>query len=113
MIKITLVCALAPREVFEQILDVPDGTTAQEAAAASALATQQTQQSAPDWKNLAPGIWGRAIEWAQVLKEGDRLELCRPLTVDPKTARRERFQQQGARGTGLFARRREGGKAGY
>jgi hypothetical protein len=33
--------------------------------------------------------------------------------VDPKVARRERFKKQGARGTGLFAKRRKGGKAGY
>ena len=32
---------------------------------------------------------------------------------DKKTYNRERFRQQGARGTGLFANRRKGGKAGY
>ncbi|HYP70717.1 MAG TPA: RnfH family protein, partial [Variovorax sp.] len=47
------------------------------------------------------------------LKDGDRLELCRDLVVDPKVARRERFARQGARGTGLFAKRRTGAKAGY
>jgi putative ubiquitin-RnfH superfamily antitoxin RatB of RatAB toxin-antitoxin module len=53
------------------------------------------------------------VEWDQALKDGDRIELCRPLTVDPKVARRERFKRQGAKGTGLFANRRKGGKAGY
>ncbi len=37
-----------------------------------------------------------------VLTSGDRVELYRALTVDPKVARRERFAQQGARGAGLF-----------
>jgi len=39
--------------------------------------------------------------------------LWRPLRVDPKLARRERFGQQGARAAGLFARRRPGAKPGY
>jgi hypothetical protein len=45
------------------------------------------------------------------LQEGDRLEVLRPLRVDPKVARRERFQRQGAKTAGLFAKRRTGAKA--
>ena len=41
------------------------------------------------------------------------IELCRALRVDPKVARRERFKQQGARRTGLFAKKRPGAAAGY
>jgi putative ubiquitin-RnfH superfamily antitoxin RatB of RatAB toxin-antitoxin module len=59
------------------------------------------------------GVWGRRATPGQLLREGDRVEVCRPLLVDPKVARRERFQRQGARATGLFARRRPGGKQGY
>jgi sulfur carrier protein len=47
------------------------------------------------------------------LQDGDRLEIYRPLKVDPKVARRERFARQGAKTTGLFAKRRPGAKAGY
>jgi putative ubiquitin-RnfH superfamily antitoxin RatB of RatAB toxin-antitoxin module len=108
--QITLVCAIAPRKVFEQALSLPEGATVDEALAASGLAGALPTF---DWEAMAAGIWGRVVEGRQILKEGDRLEWCRPLTVDPKVARRERFQQQGARGTGLFARRREGGKQGY
>lgn len=61
----------------------------------------------------AAGIWGRRAERSQLLQEGDRVELYRPLLVDPKVARRERFARQGARGAGLFSRQRPGGKAGY
>ncbi len=52
-------------------------------------------------------------EFPQMHAHLDRLEIYRPLTVDPKVARRERFSRQGARTTGLFARRRAGGKSGY
>jgi len=110
MIRVTLVCAPAPRRVFEEFLALPEGTTVRQAVDASALWAPQTLRDPVDF---VPGIWGKATAWDRVLGEGDRLELCRALTVDPKVARRERFQQQGARGTGLFARQREGGKSGY
>lgn len=109
-IAVTLLCSPAAREVFEQSIDVAPGTTAEELVAFSRL---QEHHSGLDWRAMTPGVWGKPVDWDRVLVEGDRLELCRPLSVDPKVARRERFQRQGARATGLFARRREGGKAGY
>lgn len=59
------------------------------------------------------GVWGRVRDPTHPLQAGDRVEVYRPLLVDPKVARRERFAKQGARTTGLFAKRREGAKAGY
>ena len=110
-IEVTLSCSPAPREVFEQVLSLPSGATLVDAVKACDLSLRFPDL---DWRHaLTPGIWGKAVEWDQALKDGDRVELCRPLTVDPKVARRERFQRQGARGTGLFANRRKGGKAGY
>ncbi len=107
---VTLVFSPAPRDVFEQVLKMPAGATAHDAVLASGLPARCPDL---DWVTLTVGIWGRAVDWAQVLHEGDRVELCRPLSVDPKTARRERFRRQGARTAGLFAKRREGGKPGY
>ena len=111
MIEVTLSCSPAPREVFEQVLRLAPDATVDDAVKASDLAQRFPQL---DWRqSMTPGIWGREVDWDQTLKDGDRVELCRPLAVDPKVARRERFQRQGARGTGLFANRRKGGKAGY
>ncbi len=109
-ISVTLVCSPAPRVVHEEVLSLAEGANAREAVMASHLATHFAQL---DRQALQPGVWGKAVEWAQPLKDGDRIELCRDLTVDPKVARRERFARQGARGTGLFAKRRAGAKAGY
>jgi len=53
----------------------------------------------------AVGIWGRAASLTQRLRDGDRVEVYRPLRVDPKVARRERFARQGARSAGLFVRK--------
>ena len=43
-----------------------------------------------DASNLATGIWSKAVARTTVLKHGDRVELYRPLTADPKETRRRR-----------------------
>lgn len=110
MIEVTLVCSPAPRTMFEQRLELVDGSTLRDAVVASELAMKFPSL---DWQGMAPGIWGKAADWSRLVAHLDRIELCRELTVDPKVARRERFRRQGAGATGLFARRRAGGKAGY
>ena len=85
MPRVTVACSPAARQVFEQVLDVAPGATVRDAVIASGLS-----QALPglDWAALAPGIWGRAAAWDQAVRDQDRVELCRPLTVDPKVARR-------------------------
>lgn len=109
-IRITLACSPTARLVHEESLVLADGASALDAVRASELTDVFPDL---DWHALQPGVWGKAVKWERPLKDGDRLELCRDLTVDPKVARRERFARQGARGTGLFAKRRAGAKAGY
>ena len=65
------------------------------------------------WRGLSLAVFGRKLTLDSELFDGDRLDCCRPLRVDPKLARRERFNQQGSRRSGLFAKRREGSVAGY
>lgn len=108
--KITLVHSPAPRQVWEVCVHVPVGCTVQ-----LALDEAGWLKAYPEIGThaLTLGVWGRRIGLAHVLRDGDRLEIYRPLRVDPKVARRERFVGQGARGTGLFAKRKAGSKAGY
>ena len=40
------------------------------------------------------GVWGRRCDLARVLRDGDRVEIYRGLTVDPKEARRLRYKGQ-------------------
>lgn len=108
--KITLMHAPAPREVVEAVLDVPEGCTLRQALEQAGWLQRFPAMEAGA---LALGVWGRKAGWERVLREGDRVEVVRGLRVDPKVARRERFMGQGARSTGLFARRRPGSKAGY
>ena len=108
--QIVLVYAPAPREVFERVVELPAGSCVADALAASCLrgAFPQADLSAGH-----VGVWGRKADGQQALQDGDRVEVYRPLLVDPKVARRERFARQGARTTGLFAKKRAGAKAGY
>jgi sulfur carrier protein len=98
------------RDVTELVLQLPSGSRLVDALRESALL-----QGLPDAEidALQTGIWGRKTSPDAVLRDGDRVELYRALKVDPKVARRERFSQQGARGTGLFSKRRAGAKSGY
>ena len=109
-IQVSIAYSPIARQVFEESLDLPDGATVRQAIVGSGLVTAFPEL---DLSHAVVGVWGRKAAADQVLRDRDRIEIYRPLQVDPKVARRERFQKQGARSTGLFARKRAGGKAGY
>lgn len=108
--KIVLMYASGARHVHELALEVVDGCNVGQALEVGGwwAAFPELLSSDVQW-----GVWGRTVGLRTVLREGDRVEVYRALRVDPKVARRERFSGQGARGTGLFSKRRPGSKAGY
>lgn len=101
--SVTLWRSPAPGDVQESVVHLPPTATVLDAL------------NAVGWLPYDDlcGVWGRVCSLDQALSPGDRVELYRPLKIDPKLARRERFQRQGARGAGLFAVRRPNSKAGY
>ncbi|MFY7859947.1 MAG: RnfH family protein [Limnohabitans sp.] len=120
-IAVTLCWSLAARDVQETSLRVPEGSTVEvllhlairqivESASSTVDASQQALSSLHFQQ---PGVWGKKVSWSHRVKEGDRVELYRPLQVDPKVARRQRFKRQGKGRTGLFANRKSGSAAGY
>lgn len=109
-LQITVVYSAGARSINMVALDVPSGTTVAQAVRQSQLLIEQSDR---DIDQLTLGIRSRKVALHQVLQDGDRLEICRPLKVDPKVARRQRFARQGAKSAGLFAKRRTGAKAGY
>ena len=110
MPQVTVMFSPAPRQVLEWLVDVPEGASVRDAVRASGWPEAAKGQ---DVSALDVGVWGRRCTLDQPVRQGDRVEIYRPLLVDPKVARRERFQQQGARAAGLFAKRRPGAKPGY
>lgn len=106
---ITVVYSPAPRVLHEMMLTLPAGSRLSDALSACALDERFAAVSnAP-----AFGLWGKHVAPGFKLTDQDRVEIYRSLRVDPKVARRERFKKQGAKSAGLFAKRRQGAKAGY
>lgn len=82
--RILVAAALAGRqEVIE--LDLPEGATVAEAIALSGVAGRFPELAGAD-----AGLWGRPVPATRVLREGDRVELYRPVSADAKSMRRER-----------------------
>lgn len=109
-IQITVVYSPLARDVREIALRLTAPSTVLQALLASGLL-----QLFPciDLQTTVVGVWGRKVSLNQTLRENDRVEIYRSLTVDPKVARRERFAKQGVRTAGLFVKKRPGAKAGY
>jgi putative ubiquitin-RnfH superfamily antitoxin RatB of RatAB toxin-antitoxin module len=66
-------------------VDVPAGATVRDAIECSGLLERH---AAIDLARV--GIWGRRCRLEDAVREGDRIELYRPLTADPKEVRRRR-----------------------
>ena len=110
MFKVTLAYSPQPRDVREWTLQVAPGSTIKQAVLQSGVLTEFAELATA---GLNAGIWGKRCSLGYKLKDNDRIEIYRPLRVDPKVARRERFVHQGAKRAGLFANKRIGAKAGY
>ena len=59
------------------------------------LASLDPDFAGVDLWNSALGIFGRLTRADHELQDGDRIEVYRPLTADPKASRRARAQQTG------------------
>ena len=109
-VSVSVVYSPAPRQLCEVHLSLPSGSTVLQALQASGFLEQFLL---PSFARIIVGVWGRKTASSQTLRENDRVEIYRPLTVDPKVARRERFAKQGSRSAGLFVKKRPGAKSGY
>ena len=66
-------------------LSVPAGSTVREAVDLAAL-----QTGLAELQQAAVGIYGRLVTGDDLLRDGDRVEIYRPLLADAKQARRRR-----------------------
>lgn len=110
LIQITVVFSPGPRDVREIVMQLTPPSTVLAALQASGFLQLFPEMDQP---TTVVGVWGRKANLSQILRANDRVEIYRPLTVDPKVARRERFAKQGARTAGLFIKKRPGAAAGY
>lgn len=70
-------------------LDVPEGTSVYQAAELSGMTLEFSEINLAE-SNM--GIFGKAVKkpQAQEIKQGQRVEIYRPLLIDPKQARLNR-----------------------
>lgn len=109
-IRVTVMYSPQSRTVHEWAVMLPAGASVMQALEASGLSAAFPDV---DLRTAAVGVWGRKARLEQAVRDNDRVEVLRPLKVDPKIARRERFRKQGSRAAGLFASKRKGAKPGY
>ncbi|WP_327438931.1 RnfH family protein [Pseudomonas donghuensis] len=88
LLTVEVVYAQAERQVLLN-LEVPAGTTLAEAVKLSGIAAHFPEA---DIQACPIGIFGRVIAnpEAQKVEAGDRIEIYRPLLVDPKEVRKQR-----------------------
>lgn len=84
-IEVEVAYAVPERQLILKV-EVPEGTTAIEAARLSGI--EEQFQEVDLGKNRL-GVFGKLCKPDRPLIAGDRVEIYRPLLVDPRAARRE------------------------
>ncbi len=76
------------------LVELEEGACVVDAVRLSRLGVLHPEIGAAD---SAVGIFGRRVAPETPLRDGDRVEIYRPLLIDPKTARRAKAQKRRAR----------------
>ncbi len=92
-LSVEVVYCPAPGQIDLSRLRLPTGATVADAVQASGVLARHGL----DGTTVRVGVWCKACDPAALLRDRDRVELYRPLTVDPKEARRLRYKR--TRGT--------------
>ena len=90
MLRIEVAFAWPDRQILKSVT-LPVGATVREAVDASEILSSIRERE-PTYELLEEriGVFGRRARFQDTLRDGDRVELYRPLLVDPKDARRAR-----------------------
>jgi len=80
-----------PLEQDWQAVELPPEATVAEAIARSDILLRHPEI---DLQSARVGIWGRWCTLATGLRDGDRVEIYRPLQADPKEVRRQRASRR-------------------
>ena len=89
LIEIEVAYALPKNQILER-LKVPNGTTVAQAVQLSGICKKFSEIQL-DNKNL--GVFGKLVKSETILRNHDRVEIYRPVTVDPKEKRRKRVEK--------------------
>jgi len=95
-IAVQVVLAL-PQQQQCLAMEVPKGTTAREAVLLAEQAGLEFKDSEVTAQTAALGIYSEAVSDAQALRDGDRVEIYRPLAQDPMVRRRQQAKASAKR----------------
>jgi hypothetical protein len=93
-LQVEVVYCPAPGQIDATALALAAGSTVAQALQASGVLTRHGMALPA----VDVGVWCRAATLESTLRDRDRVELYRPLQVDPKEARRQRYRAKGRRG---------------
>ena len=93
-INIEIVYGL-PHQQSLLALKVADGITIEAAIGASGILSLHDEI---DLDQNKVGVWNKSKKLSQTLREGDRIEIYRPLIADPKAIRKLRAEKAKAEG---------------
>ena len=79
--RVEVVAAQPGGTVQRRTVELPEGATVADVLSAAAIKVAH---------GCAVAVHGRIKSANECLNDGDRLEICQPLTADPKQARRSR-----------------------
>jgi len=92
MLRVEVVYCPRPGESDQVRLELPPGATLADALRVSGVVERHALAPAA----LRVGIWGKPRDPSTPLRDRDRVEVYRPLAVDPKEARRQRYKKHRA-----------------
>lgn len=85
-IRVEVVYALPERQYLRTV-KLEEGSTVEQAIVASGLLELRKDI---DLKSNKVGVYSRPVKLADIISDGDRIEIYRPLIADPKELRRQR-----------------------
>ncbi|MCZ4060423.1 RnfH family protein [Pantoea sp. LMR881] len=88
-ISVEVVYAL-PEKQYQRYITIEQGSTVEQAIEASGILELRREI---DLSLNKVGIYSRAVKLNDVVEEGDRIEIYRPLIADPKELRRQRAER--------------------
>lgn len=88
-IAVQVVYALPDKQYLYK-LSVPIGSTVLDVIKLSPILKVRSEI---ELDNLKVGVYSRIVKLTDIVKDGDRVEIYRPLVADPKELRRKRAKQ--------------------
>lgn len=96
MARVEVIYSPAPRHIDRVELTLPEGATVGQALRESGL----LERHGLAIDSVQVGVWCKRQALDTPLRDRDRIEIYRPLKVDPKEARRQRYKQHLAKTAG-------------